>query len=118
MLQDAGGGDVENAAVHQNAGVEQDGVIALRLAFEFDEGNDESEIGARLKDEADAEVGADQDEDEVNEKLEHGAIVKGQCLGKNLEVLGEQELDEEAKGVGDEQADEEPEERAGEDLEL
>src|SRR5258706_2726576 len=118
MLQEAGGGYVMDTSIHQNARIQQDRVISLGLALEFDVRDDETEVIARLEDEADAQVAADEADDEVDEEYEDFAVLSRKGLVDEVHVLRVHEPDDKAERVCDQQADEEPEERAGVNLVL
>ena len=59
LFEEAVAGDVGNAAVDQDARIQQDWPRALGLLGEFDVRNDEAKIILRLQHEADREVAAD-----------------------------------------------------------
>ncbi len=119
-FEDAGFGDIQNPAVDDDGGVDEERAGAAGFALEFDVGDDEAEVVFGLHDEADGEVAAGHADEEIGELDDRVAVLLEDLVvvGGGVEageVLVDEELDDEAEDPGEEEADEDAQGGAGKD---
>jgi hypothetical protein len=114
-FEDAGAGDVRDAAIDDDAGVEDDGARPLGGALKFDVGDDETEIVFGLQDEGGGQVGDHQPQQDLDAAKDGVGAVAGIIdIGWVEEEDGGDLVKKIAQADGDEDADEDAEEEPGE----